>query len=57
MSADEFLKKWGFLPPIKYENPTCWINAYYGTHVIIRDSRYLDSLLTYIDEKLEGFQK
>ena len=56
MSADEFLKKWGFLPPIKYEQTTYWINAYYGAHVIIRSSSYLETLLSYIDEKLEGFQ-
>jgi len=57
MSADEFLKKWGFLPPITYEFSNYSINALYLKGVIIANGETLEGLLLMIDKAVEELNK
>jgi hypothetical protein len=57
MSADEFIKKWTFLPPIRYYFSIYSIDAYFLNARITLESNSLENLLIEIDKALEVLQK
>jgi hypothetical protein len=53
MTCEEFLKKWSFLPPIRYSDGLYTVKAYYIKSSLYEENEDLYQLLKNIDAQME----